>query len=520
MRVSIRYLGGAKDGTVDRFEGSKRLAIGSEDSQADVRLPTIPELPVIPKEAEEYAEICFDGKCYLIRTKPGSPTTRVNGEEVESVTLANGDVIEFGNGGPKIEFKYEIVVPDEILAPKQFRFYKRFLRMRAVFTVVALGVVAYLVFATVHLFRQEESVRNRFDEVERSREALIADYLSRFEARQQQDLSRLFEEEAGRNRVEADRLRKGILQESESRLEERLADLSKALAAEDQTEIDELNREIEGLRAELGRNAPVSRVFQTILERNDASVLLLYTEFEAVVRTPAGEARRKSFGWGTGFFVSDQGHIVTNKHVVQPWKFDPQFAALEALGLASVDEASVRIAAWPGGSQAFNEKEEPDFEKGFNTHELGNLAVLKTAPDEIEETEINLPDGTVLRAKLHKPDNHDVAVLQATGDGPFPPVTVKRDTSYPNVKKLDPVMVIGFPRGRGILEGRVAETSPSTGVVRKVEDTIYVTASIIPGNSGGPLFTLDGEVIGICTRVYSETLGICIRIEHAMALLE
>jgi S1-C subfamily serine protease len=521
VKVSIRHLGGERDGTVDQFLGRDRLAIGSEGSEADVRLPVAEA-----KAPNEYAEICFDGKCYLMRTKEGAPVTRVNGHRIESVTLENGDVIEFGEeGGPKLEFKYELVVPDELAAPKQIRLYRRFLRMRAIFTLVALVLVAFLAVVTIRMLRQEARVRDRFAEQERShalelqaQEAVLSEYLARFQEEQRQDLARRLQEEAVRTRSEVDRLEEEILAESESRLESRLVDLQKALDSRDEVEIESLSREIEGLRAELGRNAPVTRVFQKILRENDAAVLLLYTEYDAIVKTPSGEVTRKSSGWGTGFFVTPEGHIVTNKHVVQPWKFDPQFAALEALGLARADESTLRISAWAGGSPAFNEQKEPDFTVGFNNHALGNLALFKAAPDEMETASIVLPDGASLQGRLHRSDNNDLAILKAEG-GPFPTVRVKEEAGVAKVAKLDPVMVIGFPRGRGILERRVAETSPSTGVVRKVEDTIYVTASIIPGNSGGPLFTLDGEVIGVCTRVYSETLGICIRIEHAMKLL-
>ena len=222
--------------------------------------------------------------------------------------------------------------------------------------------------------------------------------------------------------------------------------------------------------------------------------------------------------WGTGFFVTEEGHIITNKHVIQPWKFDTELAALVAGGFVALDTTTTRISAWRGGSAAFSASGQPDYLKGFNTHELGNLRLVKTAPDKMIDRKLILPDGSRLVVKLHPLDNGDLALLQAEGET-FRPLRLKSNTSEPHVRKLDPVMVIGFPQGRGILEAAIAETSPSTGTVRKVEDTIYVTASIIPGNSGGPVFAADGEVIGIATRVISETLGICIRIEHVQALL-
>ena len=126
--------------------------------------------------------------------------------------------------------------------------------------------------------------------------------------------------------------------------------------------------------------------------------------------------------------------------------------------------------------------------------------------------------GKVVEIRYHDAnDNHDLALLKAEG-GPFRPV---RTVTGRLPEKLDPVMVLGFPRGLDILEKGVAESSPSLGTVRKVEDTIYVTAPIIPGNSGGPVFDGEGAVIGIATRVVqgTETLGICLKSDHFLKLL-
>jgi S1-C subfamily serine protease len=72
-----------------------------------------------------------------------------------------------------------------------------------------------------------------------------------------------------------------------------------------------------------------------------------------------------------------------------------------------------------------------------------------------------------------------------------------------------------------IMEHESVVSSPSLGNVRSVQDTIQVSAPIIPGNSGGPLIGIDGRVIGIATRVVTdtETLGMCIKVEHALKLI-
>ncbi len=326
--------------------------------------------------------------------------------------------------------------------------------------------------------------------------------------------------EAERTRHEVERLSESVRLENERLLESRLVDLEIAHDSGDDPRIARLASEVRGLRDEVARNAPPSRVFQHILEANDASVVLIYTSFDYVVDAPSGPVRRNSTGWGTGFFVSEEGHILTNKHVVQPWKFDPKYASLAAMGVAHVDPESLLVCAWPGGTTAIGADGEPDLARGFNNGPLGNLELLRTAPDDMERTSVSTPSGAKVLAPMHRMSNADLAILRVSTVTPSKPVHMASVTGPTEIEKLDPIMVIGFPRGRGILETRLAETSPSMGTVRKVEDTIYVTASIIPGNSGGPVFTSDGEVIGIATRVYSETLGACIRIEHALALLE
>jgi S1-C subfamily serine protease len=66
----------------------------------------------------------------------------------------------------------------------------------------------------------------------------------------------------------------------------------------------------------------------------------------------------------------------------------------------------------------------------------------------------------------------------------------------------------------------VAVPSATIGAVRKIEDTIHISAPIVAGNSGGPVLDGRGRVIGIATRIYCETLGICIKAEHLRTLLD
>jgi hypothetical protein len=80
-------------------------------------------------------------------------------------------------------------------------------------------------------------------------------------------------------------------------------------------------------------------------------------------------------------------------------------------------------------------------------------------------------------------------------------------------------MVLGFPRGIALLEGRSAELSVALGEVSKIERSIMITAPVVPGNSGGPAVDREGRVIGVATLTPGQGLGICLRAEEFLALL-
>lgn len=296
------------------------------------------------------------------------------------------------------------------------------------------------------------------------------------------------------------------------------AEISERQRAEHDEVVGLVSRRFDVLDGRIGRTRPSAETFQDIQARHDRSVVLIYCEFSY---HPVEEGRRgpprRATGWGSGFIVTEEGHIVTNKHVVQPWKFDSDLMALAALGEIEVDEWSVRLAAWPAGERTLDAERNPVFSTGYNNIERQDLRLFALAPDRWGRRSVEFAGGRV-GVRLHDLDNNDLAILKAEG-APFHPLPCAEGDGGPGLRKLDPVMALGFPRGQSGLESGIAETSPSIGTVRKVEETIHVSAAIIPGNSGGPLFGADGRVVGVTTRIFSETLGICLKIEHALRLL-
>lgn len=392
--------------------------------------------------------------------------------------------------------------------------------LRTVFVYLNLVIVAFMTVALVGVTRRintTDSEKRVLDhELERTRATV--DLLTRKHEEQLGDV--MERETAVRTEMERrDEERNALIDKLAARLTT-IESQNRQSKAEVTTS---LKREIEGLkselRIELGEKkdaATMFRDFETIYGRG---VVLIYTEFDYYRVRDGKDGRKKTVtGWGSGFFVSEDGHIVTNKHVVQPWKFDQDLATMASLGEIRIDEDSLRIACWESGMRALAGEEHPSTSLGYNNFELKNLRIYAVAPDHMSDRSV---DSGVFGPKfrVHDLDNNDLVILKAEGKD-FCPLPCVDHAGGDTLKKLDSVMALGYPRGQNGLETSVVTTSPSIGTIRKVENTIHVTASIIPGNSGGPLIGPEGKVVGIVTRIYSETLGICIRIDHARQLIE
>jgi S1-C subfamily serine protease len=127
------------------------------------------------------------------------------------------------------------------------------------------------------------------------------------------------------------------------------------------------------------------------------------------------------------------------------------------------------------------------------------------------DVRITLSDGQRISAKVLGRDVWgDVAVLQAEG-GPFPALQLAEDTE---LRVGEPVLAIGSPRNfrntatSGIVSGldrlipRTVNTDTGPMAI-PLRGLIQTDAAVNQGNSGGPLVTSDGRVVGINTAVQS-----------------
>lgn len=169
-------------------------------------------------------------------------------------------------------------------------------------------------------------------------------------------------------------------------------------------------------------------------------------------------------GVGTGVVIIDNGTILTNLHVINGAK-------------------KVRVTFMDGSES--------------------DAVVVGTQPEN---------DLAVLRAKTI-PDDLEAATMRSTAD----------------LAPGDQVLVVGFPFGigpsasAGVVSGLKRQFRSPEGQ-QTLTNLIQFDAAANPGNSGGPLVTMDGEVVGIVTAILNPNrqrvfigIGFAVPIENAAA---
>jgi serine protease Do len=126
--------------------------------------------------------------------------------------------------------------------------------------------------------------------------------------------------------------------------------------------------------------------------------------------------------------------------------------------------------------------------------------------DGAEEIQINLHDGSKLKAELLGKDiKTDIALLKVTPKAPLKEVKFGSSAA---IRVGDWVLAIGNPFGLGgsVTVGIISAKARNINS-GPYDDYLQTDASINKGNSGGPLFNMDGEVVGVNTAIISPTGG-------------
>jgi serine protease Do len=143
---------------------------------------------------------------------------------------------------------------------------------------------------------------------------------------------------------------------------------------------------------------------------------------------------------------------------------------------------------------------------GFVIDSTGLIVTNNHVVDGEVKIQVHMQDGTILKGELVGHDaKTDIAVIRVKSDKPLPAVSF---TDSDKVRVGEWALAIGNPFGLGgsvslgIISARNRDINAGP-----YDDYFQTDAAINKGNSGGPLFNMSGEVIGVNTAIFSPTGG-------------
>ena len=142
---------------------------------------------------------------------------------------------------------------------------------------------------------------------------------------------------------------------------------------------------------------------------------------------------------------------------------------------------------------------------GFVISEDGYVVTNNHVIEGADEIEVEFINGDVFPAKIIGTDaNIDIALLKIDADTPFEYVGFGNS----DVARVgDWVMAMGNPLGQGFSVSAGIISARNRELSGPYDDYIQTDAAINRGNSGGPLFNMDGDVIGVNTAIISPSGG-------------
>lgn len=130
----------------------------------------------------------------------------------------------------------------------------------------------------------------------------------------------------------------------------------------------------------------------------------------------------------------------------------------------------------------------------------------------VEELQIEFLDGTTYPGVVVTSNKQsDLALIKVVGDFDSKQLHVASIADSDEIRIGEDVFVLGAPHGfkqslsRGILSGRFSPEHLANDFV--TIELLQTDAAINPGNSGGPMFNMKGEVVGIASRIYTNSGG-------------
>ena len=231
-------------------------------------------------------------------------------------------------------------------------------------------------------------------------------------------------------------------------------------------------------RVELDEN---SAIIQVVKEANPAVVSIIISKdlpkvqqyffdpfgdfFGSTPSAGSGGTEKQQVGAGSGFIVSSDGLILTNKHVVADQQ--AEYTVITSDGKKYIAKVLAR---------------DP----------LNDLAVVKIDATNLATLQFGSSDSVELGQRV-------IAIGNALGE-------------------FSNTVTTGVISGKG----RTISAGNGSGTVEELQAVIQTDAAINPGNSGGPLLNLAGQVVGVNTAIdsFGQAVGFAIPSDEGKKVVE
>lgn len=218
---------------------------------------------------------------------------------------------------------------------------------------------------------------------------------------------------------------------------------------------------------------------------------------------------------GTGFFITPDGYLITNAHVVEADQDELYYNfAVSNLSQLADDYVSGVVQNFRYDDYEMTQSEidslyEAYFDLLAQSFDIGNLQTSHMCylGNVQPGSDVSVKGAGMDLRKIGAPDtSKDIAILKVEGSN-FPTLPLGDDST---LKTGDQVYAMGYPAAATIYGAVSApqamqEPTMTQGIVSAKKQwhdggsVIQMDAAIHGGNSGGPLFNADGEVVGVNT---------------------